>query len=234
MDRTEKAIILLTILGLCLILWLSLLTTGCQTPYADYGFGVDELDNIVGANECVTDGFDWVCRGPTQYITVEKVHVETSDPVEIVIREIYLVEIAPKSVIETPVRTIETDADGDVVTPPDDVTIVVLDPMPDAEEEEDDVIVVEQNPILPPIQNDPPAQKRYTELAYLHQTAQGFWQVGFIYLDYVLLVEDQLTFLGADKKRDVGDRTITVRDYRFLSGDYDPHVVAETLFGKVL
>ena len=55
-----------------------------------------------------------------------------------------------------------------------------------------------------------------TELAYLHQTVDGFWQVGFIYLDYVLLVGDQLTFLGADKERDAGDKTITVRDYRFL------------------
>ena len=36
MDRTEKTILLMTILGLCLILWLSLMTTGCQTPYADY------------------------------------------------------------------------------------------------------------------------------------------------------------------------------------------------------
>ena len=46
MDRTEKTILLMTILGLCLILWLSLMTTGCQTPYAYY-------QNI--------STFNWVC-----------------------------------------------------------------------------------------------------------------------------------------------------------------------------
>lgn len=301
MDRIEKTILLLTILGICLILWLSLMTTGCQTPYTDYGFGIDGLDEIAGANECVTDGFDWICRGPTQiqYITVEKVRVETAEPVEIVIREIYLVKIEPESVIVTPVGTIETDAEGEVITPPDDANIIVLDPILD-----EDVVIVEQNPIMPPIENEPPQsepvtppvksdppqeepksppieneppqsepksppienelpeeepvtppieseppeeepitppieneppqQNPPTELAYLHQTATGFWQVGFIYLDYVLLEGDQLTFLGADKERDATDKTITVQDYRFLSGDYDPHVVAEELFRTVL
>lgn len=229
MDRTEQTIILLTIIGLCLILWLSLMTTGCQTPYTDYGFGVDELDKIAGANTCVTDGFDWLCRGPLQYITVEKVRVEKPEPVEIVIREIYLVKVETASVIETPVGTLVTNEMGDVVTPPDDVTIVVLDPIPD-----EDVVIEKQPPIRPPIQNDPPQHIPPTELAYLHQTVDGFWQVGFIYLDYVLLVGDQLTFLGADKERDAGDKTITVRDYRFLSGEYDPHVVAEALFATVL
>lgn len=91
MDLTEKTIIIITILGLSLFLYLCLMTTGCQTPYSDYGFGVDDLDKIAGANECITDGFDWICRGPVQYITVQEVIVETVDPVEIVIREIYLI-----------------------------------------------------------------------------------------------------------------------------------------------
>ena len=91
------------------------------------------------------------------YITVEKMRVEKPEPVEIVIREIYLVKVETASVIETPVGTIVTDEMGDVVSPPDDVTIVVLDPIPD-----EDVVIEEQPPISPPIQNDPPpAQTAY-------------------------------------------------------------------------
>lgn len=240
MDLTEKTIIIFTILGFFLILWLALMTTGCQTPYRDYGFGVNDLDKIAGANECVTDGFDWICRGPEQYITVQKVRVEMTDPVEIVIREIYLVKIIPDTVIDTPVGTIETDAIGNVVSPPEHVNIVpiddkdpeVVDVPVSIDEDKSEVVETPREPHLPP--PPIPVKPSPTEIAYLHRTTQGFWQVGFIYLDYVSLDGDQLTFLGADKRHDADDKTITVRDYRLLSGEYEAHVIARELFALVL
>lgn len=315
MDRTEKIIILITILGLSLICGFAFFMIGCETPYVDYGFGVNDLDKIAGANECVTDGFDWLCRGPVEYITVEKVRVkevivevpvieqvevivekvvqeivivkeiveipvivekvlerivevpvevpietivtetievikevikeipvvETAEvikevpvveiveiikeipievPVEVVVREIFLVKIAPDTRIETPVGPIETDSQGNVVDQPEDVNIVPFEPTPDT-------------PETPPTEYVSVFRDGLT-LAFLHQTSDEDWQVGFIYTDYVELNGDQLTFLGADKRRDPDDTTITIRDYRLISGeDYDPHVIARELFSLV-
>lgn len=105
--------------------------------------------------------------------------------------------------------------------------------MVDTQETDNDIEPIQDPPIDPqtPPQTEPsPA----SEIAYLHLTAQGFWQVGFIYIDYVSLQGDQLTFLGSDKRHDIGDRTITIRDYRLLSGNYDPHKIAEQLFATIL
>lgn len=292
MGKIERTIILITILAQCLIVAIAICFSGCETPYVDYGFRPGDLDRIAGANDCITDGFDWICRGPVEYITVEivrtvketrtveveKVVVKTADPIEIVIREIFLVRVEPDMVIETPVGIIETDAEGNIVAPPEDVNIVPYEPPPPQTDKKpkpqpknDEMEEVVTNPqpqddqmeevVTNPIpQNDeadeteetedttpepkpkteeteevlpkpkPPTPQRGNILAYLHQNPQGFWLVGFIHTDYVLLEGNQLTFLGADKVRDADDKTITIREHRYVTESQDPHIVAGELF----
>lgn len=318
MDRIEKTIILITILAQILIVVIAMCFTGCQTPYTDYGFGVGDLDRLAGANECITDGFDWICRGPVEYITVEKVRtvkevrtveveivrVETADPIEIVIREIYLVKIEPNMVVETPVGIIETDSDGNIVAPPEDVNIIPYEPptqnvemeevlpKPQPQIEETEEVVHKPQPrneetdetakkpipqntemedtepkptpqntemeetepkpipqnaemedtgqndvrdeVVPKPQPQPPSPQKGDILAYLHQNTQGFWLVGFIHTDYVLLEGNQLTYLGANKVRDADDETITIREHRFVANADDPHIVAGELFATLI
>jgi len=291
MDRIEKSIILMTILAQILIAAIAICFAGCQTPYTDYGFSPGDLDRLAGANDCITDGFDWICRGPVEYITVEKirtvkeihtvevekvhivevekVRIETADPIEIeiVIREIYLVKIEPDMVIETPVGIIETDTQGNIVAPPEDVDIVPYEPPPPQTEEKEEVLPkpipkndeteevvsnpqpqnedrVETEPkpipkndeteeVVPKPIPQPSTPQRGNILAYLHQNPQGFWMVGFIHTDYVLLEGNQLTFLGADKVRDADDSTITIREHRYTTEADDPHTVADALFATL-
>lgn len=291
MDRTEKTIITITLIAI--ILYITLIT-GCQTPYSDYGFRPNDLDSLANANECVTDGFDWLCRGPVQYITVEKVRtiIETKTetititetetitveiPVERIIREIYLVKIAPETVIQTPVGEIATDTDGNIITAPEDVDILPYEPPPvmtpptpqdDIEPEPDPIPEPEPKPIPQPepdtkpipepepdnkpvtepepqpepepepdnkpvTEPEPEPIQKPTEIAYLHQNERGFWFVGFIHVDYIARNGNRLTFLGADKTHDATDKTITIHDYRYLYGDYDPHDIASQLFATV-
>ena len=181
-------------------------------------------------------------------------------------------------VIETPVGIIETDAEGNIVAPPEDVNIVPYEPPPPQTDKKpkpqpknDEMEEVVTNPqpqddqmeevVTNPIpQNDeadeteetedttpepkpkteeteevlpkpkPPTPQRGNILAYLHQNPQGFWLVGFIHTDYVLLEGNQLTFLGADKVRDADDKTITIREHRYVTESQDPHIVAGELF----
>ena len=285
MNTIQKTITLITI-AICFI--------GCQTPYTDYGFGAGDLDRLAGANECITDGFDWLCRGPIEYITVEKVHIvkevhtikevhtvevekvriETADPIEIeiVIREIYLIKVEPNMVIETPVGIIETDTDGNIIAPPEDVNIVPYEPPPPQTEQEMEEVTSKPEPqpkkdeieeVIPkqppqteevespepnpqpkddemeevvhePNPQPPTPPQRGNILAYLHQDIQGFWLVGFIHTDYVLLEGNQLTFLGADKVRDPDDPTLTIREHRYVTESHDPHIIAGELFATLI
>ena len=62
MDRTEKIIILITLLGLSLICGLAFLMIGCQTPYNV--FSVDDVEQILESEDdtiCLDDGFDRIC-----------------------------------------------------------------------------------------------------------------------------------------------------------------------------
>ena len=62
MDRIEKIIILITILGLSLICGLAFLMIGCQTPYNV--LSVDDVERILesdGDTICLDDGFDRIC-----------------------------------------------------------------------------------------------------------------------------------------------------------------------------
>lgn len=62
MDRIEKIIILITLLGLSLICGLAFLMTGCQTPYNV--LSVDDVEQILeseGDTICLDDGFDRIC-----------------------------------------------------------------------------------------------------------------------------------------------------------------------------
>ena len=291
MNTIQKTITLITILtAICFF--------GCETPYVDYGFRPGDLDRIAGANDCITDGFDWICRGPVEYITVEivrtvkevrtveveKVVVETADPIEIVIREIFLVRVEPDMVIETPVGIIETDTEGNIVAPPEDVNIVPYEPpplqtdkkdevLPKSQPQNDEMEEVDTNPqpendetdemedttpepkpkneeteevdtnpqpendkmeeVLPKPKPQPSAPPKEDILAYLYQNPQGFWLVGFIHTDYVLLEGNQLTFLGADKVRDADDKTITIREHRYVTESHDPHIIAGELFATL-
>ena len=87
--------------------------------------------------------------------------------------------------------------------------------------------------VLPKPQPQPPTPPKGDILAYLHQNMQGFWLVGFIHTDYVLLEGNQLTFLGADKVRDADDKTITIREHRYVTESQDPHIVAGELFATL-
>ena len=62
MDRTEKIIILITLLGLTLICGLAFLMIGCQTP--GNVLSVDDVERILeseGDTICLDDGFDRIC-----------------------------------------------------------------------------------------------------------------------------------------------------------------------------
>ncbi|MDE0086544.1 MAG: hypothetical protein OXU23_12575 [Candidatus Poribacteria bacterium] len=62
MDRTEKIIILITLLGLSLICGLAFLMIGCQTP--GNVLSVDDVERILeseGDTICLDDGFDRIC-----------------------------------------------------------------------------------------------------------------------------------------------------------------------------
>ncbi len=62
MDRTEKIIILITLLGLSLICGLAFLMIGCQTP--GNVLSVDDVERILESEDdtiCLDDGFDRIC-----------------------------------------------------------------------------------------------------------------------------------------------------------------------------
>lgn len=66
MDRTEKIIILITLLGLSLICGLAFLMIGCQTP--GNVLSVDDVERILkseGDTICLDDGFDRICAKTT-------------------------------------------------------------------------------------------------------------------------------------------------------------------------
>ena len=77
---------------------------GCDTPYTNdflgQGVSVDDiiydLDPYVEPGECVTDGFDWLCRGHTHVVTVEvirEIEVEVVREVEVPVEVIREVEV---------------------------------------------------------------------------------------------------------------------------------------------
>jgi len=62
MDRTEKIIILITLLGLSVICGLAFLMIGCQTP--GNVLSVDDVERILESEDdtiCLDDGFDRIC-----------------------------------------------------------------------------------------------------------------------------------------------------------------------------
>ena len=121
---------------------------GCDTPYTNDFLGngvsvddiVDDLDGYAEPGECITDGFDWLCRSEIHVVTLEIIRevevevireVKVEVPVEvevirevekpIIIKELYAVIVNPNETIQTPVGIIVTDTTGTVVTTPQGV-----------------------------------------------------------------------------------------------------------------
>ena len=208
---------------------------GCQTPYTDdfLGQGIsvdditDDLDAHAAPGECITDGFDWLCRGELHIVTLEiikevevihevevPVEVEVIKEVEkpITIRELYAVIVKPNETIQTPLGIIQTDATGEVVSAPVDVSV--------------ESVIVESDDSTPPQANTPQVPNTQQgggntvgdgtddcEGGYVvwTQVVNGWKQSGVICSRYVVINADNtITFTGSDGEVDAGD---TVREY---------------------
>lgn len=205
---------------------------GCQTPYTDNFLGqgvsvddiVDDLDQYAAPGHCVTDGFDWICRGELHVITLEvikEVEIEVIREVEvevevikevakpITIRELYAVIVKPNEIIETPVGIIQTDVTGTVVSVPEDVTVTSVTV-------QDDGTITPQTIHTPEGIGDRDSTPQGDGIAIPQATGvyivwtqivNGRKQSGVIHSDYVVIDQTAktITFTGADGEVDPSD-----------------------------
>ena len=206
---------------------------GCQTPYTDnflgQGVSVDDitnnLDEYAEHGECITDGFDWLCRGELHIVTLEvikevevevireiKVPVEVIKEIEkpITIRELYAVIVEPHETIQTPLGIIQTDATGEVVSAPEGVTVEsVIIPNGTSE-------IETPQPQKPPQNDDGDTGCRAGYVVWLEADGESS---GVICSDYVVIdtTTNKITFTGSDGEVDTGD---TVHDYEKVETGY--------------
>lgn len=212
---------------------------GCQTPYTDnflgQGVSVDDitnnLDSHVEHGECVTDGFDWLCRGELHIVTLEvikevEVIREVQVPVEVIkeieiekpitIKELYAVIVEPNETIQTPLGVIQTDAKGEVVSAPEGVTVTSVT-VPSGTSEIN--ISQPQNPQeihTPPQDDGDDADCRAGYVVWLEADGESS---GVICSDYVVIdtTTNKITFTGSDGEVDTGD---SVRNYTKVEAGY--------------
>ena len=108
----------------------------CDTPYSNrflgQGIAVEDIqDNLhlyVEPGECVSDGFDWVCREVHTHHVILEVdrEVKVPEPYPVIYRELYIVQVKPNEVVETPVGIISIDSEGTVIDAPKDVVVIPI------------------------------------------------------------------------------------------------------------
>ena len=216
-----------------LFLLIAVICVGCDTPYStDFlgnGVSVDdivgEIDSHVAPGECVTDGFDWLCRGETHVVTLEVIReVEVPVEVEVIrevevpieIKELYAVLIKPNETIQTPVGVIQTDGTGAVVSAPEGVrlTSVTVPSGGGGTPQQPNIAEKPTNPTpqttpQPPVSNPTPQNGGYIVFSHL---VDGRMQSGVIHSDYVVIQDGTITFTGSDGEVD-GDDNESTLDY---------------------
>ena len=218
---------------------------GCDTPYTHDFLGqgvsvddiIDNLDPYVEPGECVTDGFDWLCRGHTHIVTLEvirEVEVEVVREVPVpaeVIREVE-VEVEVPVPVEV-IREVEVVREVQIPVTIRELYAVIVEPnqviqTPVGIIQTDSTGTVVSAPsgvMVTPVSVPQGGSGRVSQgggggrnstlqdggyVVYSH-LVNGRKQSGVIHSDYVHINGDgTITFTGQDGEADPGD---TVRDY---------------------
>ena len=192
---------------------ISFFVIGCNTPYTNDFLGqgvsvddiIDDLDAYAEPGECVTDGFDWVCRGPRS-IVISEVEVirEVEVPVEVTPPMLRLVLEIPEVVDGETDFTYE-GMDGTVNVEDDQVVVSLGDTQVVTEATEGEVSI--DVPVVPPVIRSP--VDRGWVVTYEERNGHRF--SGVIHSKYIEVESNRVNgflkvwYLGSDGERDAWD-----------------------------